>query len=191
MFSEDYVLRMINQAVAALVKILGLKKAGRHEEAHQAIDQALEVLLGLRGDLVRRMDDEGLLAMLNLEDQRVDLERLAVIADLFKEDGEILAAQGYPDEGVTQSARALRFYLEVALGDPLLRGPELAQQIDRLYQALAMENLPLETRFALLDYYERRLAGEAPGPAQVGENLLPVENIVKELRDQLAGYLED
>jgi hypothetical protein len=182
---------MINQAVAALVKILGLKKAGRHEEARQAIDQALEILLGLRGDLVRGMDDEGILSMLNLEDQRVDLERLAVIADLFKEDGEILEAQGHPGESAIQSARALRFYLEAALGDSLFRGPELAQQIDGLYQALAAEGLPLETRFALLDYYERRMAGGTPGPAQAGENPLQLDKVVMQLRAGLAGYLEE
>jgi hypothetical protein len=67
----------------------------------------------------------------------------------------------------------------------------MAQSIDRLFQMLGAEGLPLETRFALLDYYERRLAGEAPGPGEVGGNPLPVEAAVQLLREQLAGYLEE
>lgn len=189
MFSEDFVLRMINQAVAVLVQVIGLKKAGQLEQARQAIDQALEILFGLRGDLVRGMDDSGLLALLNLASER-DLERLAIIADLFREDGEVLTAQGRSAEGAAQLARALRFYLEVALGGLPGEAPELAGRIDRLYVTMNAASLPTDTQLALLDYYERRLVGEAPGPASGGMDRQQVDTAVAALRRRLGNLLE-
>lgn len=45
--TEDYILRMISLATAALLRAIGLRKGGQYEQAEQAIDQALEQLLGL------------------------------------------------------------------------------------------------------------------------------------------------
>ena len=47
MFSEDYILRMIRMATAALAQIIGLKKAGQYQQALQAIDQALEEVISV------------------------------------------------------------------------------------------------------------------------------------------------
>ena len=110
MLTEDYIMRMINQAIAALVAIAGFKKAGQYEQSRQAIDQALEQLIGLRADLVRRLDDHAILQALTRQDN-LDVDRLALVAELLKEEGEILAAQG--DRAAAQASwlRGLNFLL--------------------------------------------------------------------------------
>ena len=41
MLTEDYFMRMINQMLAVLTKILYLKEAGQYQEAQMEIDQSL------------------------------------------------------------------------------------------------------------------------------------------------------
>ena len=47
MLTEDYLIRQINLAIAALAKILGFKTAGQYQAALYEIDQLLEQLIGL------------------------------------------------------------------------------------------------------------------------------------------------
>jgi hypothetical protein len=153
MLTEDYIMRMINQALAALLKLIGLKRAGQYAAARQMIDQSLELLLGVRADLARQLDDPGLLALLTMGGE-LDLARAAVVADLFKEDGDIQAAQGQPGESRLAYLRALNFYLEVALRDFDHLEAVFINKIEALYVNLKKDPLPVETQLALLDYYE-------------------------------------
>jgi uncharacterized membrane protein YgaE (UPF0421/DUF939 family) len=154
MFTEDYVLRMINVAVAALVKIIGLKKAGDYQEAQQAIDQALEQLFGLRADIIKRLDEESLLKALT-QQGRLDIERLELIADLFKEEGDILAAQSRISESRESYLRSLIYHLETGFGETTQHPVELTGEIERLVQNLGAQDLPDDTLWALFCYYER------------------------------------
>ncbi len=45
MLTEDYFMRMINQILAVLTKIIGLKDVGQYQEAQQIVNQSLEQLL--------------------------------------------------------------------------------------------------------------------------------------------------
>ena len=92
MLSDDYLIRMIRQGVAVLARIVGLKKAGDYQEALQEVDQSLEQILGLDVELIRSLDDESLYRILTKNEQ-LDLERLGFLADLFKEEGDILNLQ--------------------------------------------------------------------------------------------------
>jgi tetratricopeptide (TPR) repeat protein len=154
MLTEDYVMRMINQAVAVLVKIVGLKKGGNYQEAQQAVDQALEQLLGLRADIIKRLDDESLLKALTQQD-RLDIERLALIADLFKEKGDILAAQSQISESRESYLRSLVFHLETGFDETAPPSMELTGEIESLVQKLGAQDLPDDTLWVLFCYYER------------------------------------
>ena len=161
MYTEDFILRMINQAMAVLAKVLGFKQAGQRQEALQAVDQALELLLGLRASLFRQLDEPRMLQMLVLQG-RLDVERLAVLADITYEEGDILEQEGRIPESILASRRALRFYLESALTIYALNFSQLPVsvmvKIENLRRRLGREPLPLETRMALVDYYERLLS---------------------------------
>jgi hypothetical protein len=152
LFSEDYILRMIRMATAALVQIIGLKKGGQYPQAMQAIDQALEELLGLKADLIRAMDDESLLAALT-QQERLDTDRLIILADLFSEEADILARQGQRAASRTSALRALNFYLDVVLDWGPERVSEKYERIEVLVGRLGEQALPPQTCFTLYFYY--------------------------------------
>lgn len=112
MLTEDYLIRMINLAIAALLRIIGLKKEGDFQEALILIDLTFEQLLGLRASMAKALDDNRLYYLLTRNEQ-LDLQRLSIIADLFHHEGDILAAQGRLKESREDYARALRYNLEV------------------------------------------------------------------------------
>jgi tetratricopeptide (TPR) repeat protein len=155
MFSEDYILRMISQAVAVLVKIAGFRQAKQYGQAQQAIDQSLEQLLGLRPDLLKQLDDEVIFRTLTLQD-RLDTERVVVIAELFKAEGDLLADQNRLVESQQSYLRALSFFLEAGLSDQPVPDPaSLSQQVAALEKQLASLPLPDEFLWSLYIYYER------------------------------------
>jgi hypothetical protein len=154
LFSEDYILRMIRLATAALAQIIGLKKGGQYPQAQQAIDQALEEVLGLKADLIRAMDDESLLSALT-QQERLDTDRLIILADLFFEEADILSRQGNPTASQASALRALNFYLDVVLEWGAERITKKFEKIEILVDALGDQNLPPQTLFALYFYYEQ------------------------------------
>ena len=157
MLSEDYFMRMINQALAVLMTALGFKRAGQYSEALQAFDQALEGLLGINARLAKQLDDSALLNMLTFQEQ-LDVDRLLVLAEIYREEAEVYALQGQPECSQVVSQSSLRLYLEAALASEANPNLELIQRIEALRLKLAAPALPVETRLALLDYLERLLA---------------------------------
>jgi hypothetical protein len=154
-FRDDYIARIIRQATEALLYAIGLKKAGQYPDAMQAIDQALEQLLGLDADLIRQLSDDALLNLLTLQEQ-LDLERLELVADFFKEEGDIHAAENKPTESRRSYLRALNYYLEVGLDEDVQEASmELAEKIDELTGKLEIGFLPDDTLWASFCYYEQ------------------------------------
>ena len=168
MFSEDYIMRMIRMATAAMVQIIGLKKGGQYRQALQAIDQALEEVLGLKADLIRAMDDESLLSALTQQD-RLDTDRLLLLADLFFEETDILAMQDKPAASQASALRALNFYLDVVLDWGPERISEKYAKIEQLVDSLGENTLPPQTCFALYFYYVQ--VGELSSARRVLEKL--------------------
>jgi hypothetical protein len=184
MLTEDYFMRMISQAIAVLMNVLRLKKGGQFQEAHQVIEGALEGLLGLRPDLARHLEDNRLLEILTVQG-KLDIDRLAVIADLYQQDGEVLAGLHRPEEAVTANARALRFHLEIALADRDNIAPEQIGKIEALCERLAGQTIPVETQLARLDYLESLLGKSDRLLAAGGLTKEQVKRFYAELRGQI------
>ncbi len=157
MFSEDYLMRMINLAVAALVRLIGLKREGRYPEALEAVDQGLELLTGLKPDLVRRLDDASLYKTLSPQG-RLDLDRLALVADLFAQEGEILAAQGRRAESLESSSRALAYYMEAGFNTETPQPGAYDDKIETLLAQSGAEDLPDGLLWSLFCYFEQSTA---------------------------------
>jgi hypothetical protein len=157
MLSDDYIIRMINLAIAALLQAIGLKKAGDYYTALQVIDMAFEHLLGLRVNMVKALDDERLYYLLTREDL-LDTRRLSIVADLFYEEGEIYAALGRAQEASEDFTRALRYNLEVAFNEPEVDPIELKQKIEALVQKLDLATLGADTLWPLAGYFEESRA---------------------------------
>ncbi|MEZ0396389.1 MAG: hypothetical protein ABWK53_08195 [Anaerolineales bacterium] len=151
MFTEDYILRMINQALAVLARLAGLKAANRRQEARQAIDQALEILLGLDARLIRQLDDDGLLAALTVGG-RLDAERLSVLADILAAEAELLAEDGLTAESRAALLQALNFSILAAWNRDAASPPEADGRITALYHRLGGPPLPEAAALQLEDY---------------------------------------
>jgi hypothetical protein len=193
MYTEDFILRMISQATAVLAGLLRLKQAGQRQEAMQTVDQALEVLLGLRAPLFRQLDEARMLDLLVLQG-RLDVDRLAVLADIFYEEADLQEQEGHEEECLVASRRALRFYLESALDiyRPDLKGmpPEIMAKIETLRTRLdgvpgGLSHLTLETRLALVDYYERLLNLHPDHLAAAGLTQERVSAVYRAVKDNL------
>lgn len=153
MLTEDYIIRQINLAIAALLQILGLKKKGDYQTALDLIDLALEQLLGLRASMAKNLDDDRLYFLLTRQ-ERLDTQRLAVVADLFQEEGDIYALQGRAAESVADFTRALRYNLEVLFNESEVDRDEIREKVETLAGRLDLATLGAETLWPLAGYYE-------------------------------------
>jgi tetratricopeptide (TPR) repeat protein len=188
MLTEDYVMRMLNQALAVLLKIAGFKQAGQYKQAQQAIDQELEELLGLKADLVWRLDDEAMLRALTINDQ-LDVVRLEIISDLFREQGEITAAQGRVDESRECFRRALMGYLEVGLASESKESNvPLNQKIDGLLQTLGQTYLSDDTVWALFCYADQN--GDFNEAERALADLAERLGVLADLRPEIIAFYE-
>jgi tetratricopeptide (TPR) repeat protein len=157
MLTEDYIMRLINQAVATLMIALGLKRNGQYRQALHTFDQALENMLGLNPHLINQLEDNLLLEMLTFLG-KLDLDRLLVLADIYREQADVYSLLGQTENSGFAAQRSLRLYLELVLASDALPHLELLQKIEPLRIKLTSPSLPIETRLALMDYLDRLLA---------------------------------
>ncbi len=184
MFTEDYLMRIINQAIATLMIAIGLRKAGKYSEALQAIQQAVGQVTTLPANLVDQMDDTSLLNMLAAAGQ-LDIGRVAILADLYQEQGEVLVKLDKPAEAYVAFARALRFILEVVLADDADLSSENIGKVSALVQRLEGSRLPVETRLALSDYYLCLLEKDDQALISAGTSREQVSEALSRLKDEL------
>ncbi|GAG59264.1 unnamed protein product [marine sediment metagenome] len=154
MLTEDYIMRMINQMVAVLAKLIGLKDAGQYQSAQQVIDQSLEQLLGLKPELLKHMDDSSILNLLTSQGE-LGTERLYILAELYRHEGDILIAQNRTQEAIFDYQRALFFYLQLPDDQKDQDTSKIKQKITDLFIELENVNLPVEILYQLFDFFER------------------------------------
>jgi hypothetical protein len=154
MLQEDYLIRMIRLAVAALQTIFGLKRSGDYQQAKDLIAVTLVQLTGMDDRLINTLDDTSLLSVLSNR-QGPDYDRMLIVADLLKESGDVYAALDQPADSKAGYLRALMLYLEAALGPVEYPPEELGARIDGVLAGLANQPLPLESLYRLWYYFEK------------------------------------
>lgn len=154
MFSEDYIVRLIRMATSVLARVLGLKQAGQYQEASALIDQMLEQLTGLKIGLIKNMDEQSFIALFG-NHAYPETDRLWVVADLYKAQGELFEEQKEFDERNACYLRALVCYLEVVLQAGSERFAEPEPNIEALVSLLDGVEMPPETLYAIFNYYEQ------------------------------------
>lgn len=155
MLSEDRFLLMLNLALTGLLNAVRLRTAKRYQEAMDVIQHTLEEFFGLDIDVLNQVDDTSLLESMR-QDGELDLERVAMAADLFREAGILYTTQNRPLEAQTNKVRALYFYLEVVLNSEGEIPEELGEKIEELYAALGIKQVSIETQLSLYYYFDRQ-----------------------------------
>jgi hypothetical protein len=187
MLTEDYFMRMINQMLAVLNQILYHREAGQYQEAQELIDQSLEQLLGVPPYLLKQMDDLSLLRLLTTQGE-LDPDRLAMVANLYKLEGDLLIDQNKNQEAVLDYQRALTFYLEIRLSGKDQGQNDLDGNINDLYRKLSGRKLPLEVRIQLFDYYDKQ--GDYLLVEEQITNLLKHDDQYREILPGIIAYYE-
>ncbi len=187
MLTEDYLIRLINLAVAALARIIGLKTSGDYEAALFLVDQTLESLLGLRAYMIKTLDDAGLLALLSTKDG-VDVNRAVVVADIFKIEGEIHAERNDQQGSQLSLLRAMNLYLQVVQNDGLEIYPDTIEKIAEIAGKIRIDSIPDETRFEIFQAYEQ--AGRYFDAARTLADWIESSGEPEELLDEAIGFYE-
>ncbi len=154
MIKRDYVLRLIEELAHTLHYALGLASTKEYEKGLEALDRAFGDFFGWDSNFVNAMPESYLLGMLTTAN-RLDVDKVTVLAVLLKAEGDILAERGEAEKAFHRYLRALRFSLAVSESGTPRALPEEFDRVEGLVEALAGYQLPPETQHRLWHYYGR------------------------------------
>jgi hypothetical protein len=156
MFTRDYFMRHIEQLALAVHKILFNKELKQFEEAERLLDEACRHILGLNLRSLRALSIPDILKLLTYN-EITDTGKALVMADLLKEEGELLVAQDFHYEAYISRVKALDLLLAIHRdyrdGDEHLNA-ELTARIHDLLHRLGKLDLPIPVKEKLLLFYE-------------------------------------
>jgi len=153
MIHRDYIMRLIEQMVAVLARVLFNKEIRNYDQALQEIDNALKEMFGWGTDFTTTLSAGDLLAHLeNVEGQY--WEKCLVAAELINEEAQVFALKNGHSPMITDLYyKAFTFYFNAVqnAGDYPI-GP-YKYKLEQLAGLLAQEDLP-EHKIRLCEYYE-------------------------------------
>jgi tetratricopeptide (TPR) repeat protein len=154
MIRQDFILRLIEQLAHVLARILALRRAGRHEEALEATDEALQKFVGLDARFIEALSLKDLLSLMK-PGIDLDITRCLVVADLLKERSQIYDDQGDAQASFEAQVKALTLFLEIFTSPGAVDLPDRATKTEELIAALEEYELPPETQVRLFRYFEK------------------------------------
>ncbi|MEJ2618392.1 MAG: DUF6483 family protein [Ignavibacteriaceae bacterium] len=175
MIQQDYIMRMIEQLVQVLAKLLFNKEAKNYNDALNDIDIASKTIVGLDFKLSEELSAKDIKSLLALtkNDSLVSI-KLIIIAKLIKEKTEILKLTS-PDNPkiIPNYQKAISLYLEGILNN---KNTEI--DLSRFYQDIEeIENIlkdeiNTEIRFNLFKFYDH-----SGNTAKAGKELIKLKEM--------------
>jgi len=155
MIRRDYILRMIEEFVAALTRISSLKASQQWNEAGRSLEAEFKRLIG-DGSQVERLSETELLSRL-MQDGPTHLlrDKTLMLVTLLKEAGDVAAAQNRPGASRECYLKALHLLLDVLARGEVFECPEFVPKIEMLVGVLQSTTLPARTQALLMHHYER------------------------------------
>jgi hypothetical protein len=142
MLERDYVLRLIQLFAQAVARIFGLKRAGKLDEALEAVGLTLDEIFGTLRITLDAIDPQTASMLL------ADRERLEAYALLTAEEASILELMGDAARAQSGYIRALSLYLEMVIREPKI-DEEASAAIAGLRGKVDEDTLPPRYRDAL------------------------------------------
>lgn len=156
MLRRDYLLRQIEEFVAAMMRMTGLTKAEKWEEASSTANSQFKALAGADVTDLLRMSDTDLMAHLVAGETIYGMQgKLFMVARLFKENGDICKGQGRIEESNACYLKGLHLLLDARANDPTAPRPDYVPSVDAFVIALQGSSLSLETNAMLMRHYEQ------------------------------------
>jgi hypothetical protein len=155
MIRRDYILRMVAEMAQVLARVISLTSRQEYEQALKEINLALRQLRDDNGSSDRELSLADWIALCRKHEQAASGLMIAV-ADLLKEQGDVLVAQDKPDGSARSRALALGLFLEALLNGETFVTAELLAKVEELFaQVRAMLSDP-EVWRRLVSYFEAR-----------------------------------
>ena len=132
---QDWLLRMIQQLSVFVAGIRKMRQKGEYAAVHASIEDGIGRFAGLNASLVHAISEDDLIQLLSTR-SGVNLDRWWALAELLREEGLTLDAQGDSAGAERAFSKSLRLSLEVlAEADDIpgyLNVSELEGVIDRM-----------------------------------------------------------
>lgn len=156
MIRRDYLLRQLEQFVVVMAKLAGLEKAGKWDEASSVAGSQFKALAGAEADELLAMSDTELIARMAEGDTIFGIqEKISMVARLFKENGEILRAQGRIEKSHACYLKGLHLLLNAIADDPIAPRPDFLPTVEAFVIGLHDSSLNLETNAMLMRHFEQ------------------------------------
>lgn len=156
MYQRDYLLRIIEQLTAVMMRVVLQVEAKNYTKALIEIELAYQTLLSIDPNLVKQMTTDELLAWLRSSGV-FDAQKSIIVAELLREEAKIRAMESrFTDAVLDLLIKAFCLYEEAMTYDSRFDTQEYEEKVDRVAQTISKYELPLEIQFRLFQRYERR-----------------------------------
>ncbi len=149
---NDFIMRIIDQFIQALLAIMSARKAGKHDEAFAAIQTASKRYLDTDIESLLTLSPKQLLEQFQDEQGRIYSERCLICADLIHEVALINDARQSEKASIPLKILCLHLYINALIADEHWRTPDRIEKIDALRKTLVSHNLPQEVQESLQLY---------------------------------------
>ena len=157
MIFQDYIMRMIEQLVKVLTKVLFNKKAGNYNAALESVDNALNTLVGLDHKLIDELGANDIKSLLDYANEKPVFNIKCIIAGrLIKEKSDLLKLNNAENSKLIPNyQKALDLILEGILNN---KNTEI--DLSNFYQdvkeiaGILGNDISTDTRFKLLKFYK-------------------------------------
>jgi hypothetical protein len=156
MIRRDYLLRQIEDFVAAMAKLAGLAKNEQWQEASALAGSQFRALAGAdAAELLRLSDTELLANIIQGESTHVVENKIFMLATLFKTNGDLLASQGQREGSRPYYLKGLHLLLDTFAQNELSKRYDFVPTIEAFLIGLHDSTLPLKTNALLMRHYEQ------------------------------------
>ncbi len=173
MIERDYILRIIRELAVVCARILRSREAGEAGKAHQELEDAGAKYLGAKWSFCSCLSARQIIDLFGAERQP---DKLTAVAELLREESDLLFAEGDTDRSALQGMKAFSIFAELASRDMQFLKILPHEKYDALLQRILEYELPDDLKDRLVTYYlltgQLRKGGEmvdemlASGPAR-------------------------
>ena len=139
---KDYIMRIVEQFVQAILAITRRRKAGEYKEAREQIQTAARYLLRTDIDLLLLYDNEYILDHFKDFSNSLETEKCVLAADLFHELALIEEAEHQPAVALRLKMLCLRLYTTAIPKEPQFQKDQYFEKITILIKELKDQQFP-------------------------------------------------
>ncbi len=154
MIRRDYLMRLIEQFIEALSRLLKLKESENYKEALSVIEQTYRELFGFDSLFINSFSTDDLIPII-ATDGIPDVNKCIIIATLLKEEGDVYDAQNQADTSHLRYLKSLDIFLRGFLSEGELKLNDHFYELEKVVNKLGKENLTEDIKKRLSKYYEK------------------------------------